>query len=53
MSKNKKQNENVFSLVDDVTPDLEGFLDTGEEPDCEEKIYSIQGTEVIDHGSAK
>lgn len=50
---NEKQNEKAFSLVDEVTPDLEGFLEAGQNPDCEERIFTIHGTEVTDSGNAK
>lgn len=50
MLENEKQN---FPLVDEVTPDLEGFLDAGQDPDCEERIFTIHGTEVTEYGAAK
>ncbi len=53
MSENKQQNENVLSLADEVTPDLEGFLEAGQAPDCEERIFTIRGTEVTTYGAAK
>lgn len=42
-----------YSLVDEVTPDLEGFLEAGQEPGCEEQAYTILGTEVPCDGDAE
>ncbi len=53
MFENEKQNESAFPLVDEVTPDMEGFLEAGREPDCEERTYTLHGTEVTEHGTAK
>lgn len=40
-------------LIDEVTPDLEGFIDCGEDPDCEKKYYTLVGREIPDSGDAK
>lgn len=45
--------KNKYSLIDEVTPDLEGFLEAGQDPDCEEIVYSLQGTEVPYNGNAE
>lgn len=45
--------KNKYSLIDEVTPDLEGFLDAEQDPDCEESTYSLQGTEVTRNGSTE
>lgn len=50
---NEKENEEIRSLADEVTTDLEGFLEAEQEPDCEERTYTIHGAEVTEGGTAK
>lgn len=45
-------NPNLFDLMNQVTPDEEGFLNAGHEPDCEQRIYSADG-EVTGDGASK
>lgn len=45
-------NTNLFDLMNQVTPDEEGFLNAGQEPDCEQRIYSAAG-EVTDDGASQ
>lgn len=45
-------NTNLFDLINQVTPDEEGFLSAEQEPDCELRIYSAVG-EVTDDGASK
>ena len=45
--------EEKFTLIDEVTPDLEGFLDLEKEPDCEQRSYTLHGAEVTESGDAK
>ena len=45
-------NPNLFDLMNQVTPDEEGFLNAGQEPDCEQRIYSSDG-EVMDDGASQ
>lgn len=45
--------EENFSLIEEVAPDLEGFLDIGNDPDCEEQTFTLQGREVPYHGNAE
>ncbi len=45
-------NTNLYDLINQVTPDEEGFLSAEQEPDCELRIYSAVG-EVTDDGASK
>ena len=45
-------NPNLFDLMNQVTPDEEGFLNAGQEPDCEQRIYSSVG-EGMDDGASQ
>lgn len=42
----KHSTENIQALIDQVTPDLEGFLDARLNPDCVETAYSLSGEEI-------
>jgi len=45
-------NTNLFDLMNQVTPDEEGFLSAEQEPGCELRVYSAAG-EVTDDGASK
>ncbi len=45
-------NPNLFDLMNQVTPDEEGFLSAEQEPDCELRVYSAAG-EVTDDGASQ
>ena len=45
-------NTNLYDLINQVTPDEEGFLSAEQEPDCELRIYSAVG-EVTYDGASK
>lgn len=45
--------EENFSLIDEVTPDLEGFIESGEDPDCEKRYFTLLGKEEPDGGNAE
>lgn len=45
-------NPNLFDLMNQVTPDEEGFLSAELEPDCELRVYSAAG-EVTDDGASQ
>lgn len=45
-------NTNSYDLMNQVTPDEEGFLIAGQEPDCELRVYSAAG-EVTDDGASQ
>lgn len=40
------KNKNPFPLMDEITTDLEGFLDTIDEPSCEDLSFKIDGTPI-------
>lgn len=42
----KHSTENIQALIDQVTPDLEGFLEARLNPDCVETAYSLSGEEI-------
>lgn len=42
----KRNTENIQALIDQVTPDLEGFLEARLNPDCVETAYSLSGEEI-------
>lgn len=46
------KNCNLFDLINQVTPDEEGFLSAEQEPDCELRVYSAAG-EVTDDGASQ
>lgn len=46
------KNTNLFDLMNQVTPDEEGFLSAEQEPDCELRVYSTTG-EVTDDGASQ
>lgn len=46
------KNTNLFDLMNQVTPDEEGFLSAEQEPDCELRVYSATG-EVTDDGASQ
>ena len=46
------KNTNLYDLMNQVTPDEEGFLSAEQEADCELRIYSAVG-EVTDDGASK
>ena len=46
------KNTNLFDLMNQVTPDEEGFLSAAQEPDCELRVYSAAG-EVTDNGASQ
>lgn len=43
---------NLYDLMNQVTPDEEGFLSAEQEPDCELRVYSAAG-EVTDNGASQ
>lgn len=43
---------NLYDLMNQVTPDEEGFLSAEQEPDCELRVYSAAG-EVTDDGTSQ
>lgn len=45
-------NTNLYDLMNQVTPDEEGFLSAEQEPDCELRIYSAVG-EVTGDGASQ
>ena len=46
------KNTNLFDLMNQVTPDEEGFLSAEQEPDCELRVYSAAG-EVSEYGASQ
>ena len=46
------KNTNLFDLMNQVTPDEEGFLSAEQEPDCELRVYSAAG-EVSEYGTSQ
>lgn len=46
------KNTNLFDLMNQVTPDEEGFLSAEQESDCELRVYSAAG-EVSEYGTSQ
>lgn len=45
-------NTNLYDLMNQVTPDEEGFLSAEQEPGCELRVYSAAG-EVSEYGTSQ
>lgn len=41
------------TLIEQVTTDPDGFIEAGQEIDCEEAVYTLQGKETDLNGAAE